>query len=295
MGAQVTGTRRKGEGVGLYRRAWLKLRQNPWARWAGLILAALLTLLFVAAPLLTPYAPDSADWDHILVGPGFAHGHYLGTDVVGRDLFARVLQGGRISLMVGFAGALVSLVVGVLYGALAGFVGGRLDAVMMRLVDLLYALPFMFFVILLMVFFGRSFLLIFVAIGAINWLDMARIVRGQALSLRRLEFVEAARVYGQSGIGILLRHIVPNLLGVVLVYATLTIPQVMMIESFLSFLGLGVQEPLTSWGGLIKEGADLMEVAPHLLIVPGGCFALTVLCFNLLGDGLRDALDPKER
>jgi oligopeptide transport system permease protein len=282
-------------GVGLYRRAWLRLQQNLWARWAGWFLAILLMLLFAAGPLLSPYAPDHADWDHILVGPGLVARHYLGTDVVGRDLFARIMQGGRISLMVGLAGALVSLVIGVCYGAIAGFVGGRLDAVMMRLVDLLYALPFMFFVILLMVFFGRSFLLIFVAIGAINWLDMARIVRGQTMSLRHLGFIEAARVYGQSGFGILVHHIIPNLLGIVLVYATLTIPQVMMIEAFLSFLGLGVQEPMTSWGTLIKEGADLMEVAPYLLIFPGACFAMTVLCFNILGDGLRDALDPKER
>ena len=279
----------------MYRRAWLRLQQNLWARWAGWFLAILLMLLFAAGPLLSPYAPDHADWDHILVGPGLVARHYLGTDVVGRDLFARIMQGGRISLMVGLAGALVSLVIGVCYGAIAGFVGGRLDAVMMRLVDLLYALPFMFFVILLMVFFGRSFLLIFVAIGAINWLDMARIVRGQTMSLRHLGFIEAARVYGQSGFGILVHHIIPNLLGIVLVYATLTIPQVMMIEAFLSFLGLGVQEPMTSWGTLIKEGADLMEVAPYLLIFPGACFAMTVLCFNILGDGLRDALDPKER
>ncbi len=295
MNAPAASKKQPNTNLGLYGGAWLRLRENRWARWAVWVLAILLLLLFAVGPLLSPYAPDHADWDHILVRPGLMASHYLGTDVIGRDLFARIMQGGRISLMVGFAGALVSLLIGVCYGAIAGFVGGRLDMFMMRLVDLLYALPFMFFVILLMVFFGRSFLLIFVAIGAINWLDMARIVRGQAMSLRNLAFIEAARVYGQSTIGILVRHVVPNLLGVVLVYATMTIPQVMMIEAFLSFLGLGVQEPLTSWGTLIKEGADLMEVAPYLLIFPGGCFALTVLCFNMLGDGLRDALDPKER
>jgi oligopeptide transport system permease protein len=227
--------------------------------------------------------------------PSIFNGHLLGTDSLGRDLFARVLQGGRISLLIGVASTAVSLVIGVSYGTIAGYVGGRIDAVMMRIVDILYAMPFLFFVILLMVFFGRHILLIFIAIGAVNWLDMARIVRGQTLSLKRMTFVEAAQLAGASGTRIIRRHIVPNLLGVTAVYATLTIPQVILAESFLSFLGLGVQPPATSWGGLISEGTHEMETAPWLLIFPAGMLAITLFCLNFIGDGLRDALDPKDR
>jgi oligopeptide transport system permease protein len=194
-----------------------------------------------------------------------------------------------LSLAIGLVATLVSLVIGVTYGAVAGYLGGRVDAVMMRLVDILYAMPFLFFVILLMVFFGRHILLIFVAIGAINWLDMARIVRGQTLSLKQREFVEAARMAGASSADVIRRHIVPNLLGVVAVYVTLTIPQVILFESFLSFLGLGVQEPATSWGSLVKDGADEMSRAPWLLVFPAVFLALTLFCFNFIGDGLRDA------
>ncbi len=207
----------------------------------------------------------------------------------------RTLHGGRVSLLVGVVATLVSVTFGVIWGATAGYVGGRLDHLMMRIVDVLYAMPFMFFVILLMVLFGRNFVLIFVAIGAINWLDMARIVRGQTLSLRRREFVEAAEVTGVSTPAIISRHIVPNLLGVVAVYATLTVPQVILVESFLSFLGLGVQEPMTSWGALVNQGAKLMEFSPWVLLFPAGFLALTLFCFNFLGDGLRDALDPRDR
>jgi oligopeptide transport system permease protein len=189
----------------------------------------------------------------------------------------------------------VSLLIGVTYGAIAGYFGGRLDAVMMRIVDILYALPFMFFVILLMVFFGRDIVLIFVAIGAINWLDMARIVRGQALTLKHREFVEAAEVQGVRALTIIYRHVTPNLLGVVAVYVTLTIPQVILVESFLSFLGLGVQEPMTSWGALVHDGSEQLESAPWMLIFPALFLAATLFCFNFLGDGLRDALDPKDR
>jgi len=245
--------------------------------------------------LLSPYSFDSTDWDRISESPSLQSRHYFGTDDVGRDLFVRTLYGGRISLMVGLAATAVSLIIGIAWGATAGYLGGRTDQLMMRTVDVLYAMPFMFLVILLMVLFGRNIFLIFVAVGAINWLDMARIVRGQTLSLKSKEFVEAARAGGVSDFNIIRRHIVPNLLGVVIVYVTLTIPQVILVESFLSFLGLGVQEPMTSWGALVNDGAQAMETAPWALIFPALFLALTLFCFNFIGDGLRDALDPRDQ
>jgi len=256
---------------------------------------AVVVALVLAAPLLSPYSMDSTDWEQISVPPSLASQHYFGTDDVGRDLFVRTLYGGRISLMVGLVATLVSLVIGIAWGATAGYVGGRTDQFMMRIVDVLYAMPFMFFVILLMVFFGRNIFMIFIAVGAINWLDMARIVRGQTLSLKKKEFVEAARAGGVSDFNIVRRHIIPNLLGIVVVYVTLTIPQVILVESFLSFLGLGVQEPMTSWGALVNDGAQSMESAPWALIFPALFLALTLFCFNFVGDGLRDALDPRDR
>ena len=281
-------------GVSLWATAWQSLRQNRAALTASGIMLVVAALVLLA-PLLSPYAFDSTDWDRISTPPSFSNGHYFGTDDVGRDLFVRTLYGGRISLLVGLAATLVSLVIGIAWGATAGYAGGRVDQFMMRTVDVLYALPFMFFVILLMVFFGRNILLIFVAVGAVNWLDMARIVRGQTLSLKKKEFIEAARAGGVSGFDIVRRHIVPNLLGVVVVYVTLTIPQVILVESFLSFLGLGVQEPMTSWGALVNDGAQAMESAPWALIFPALFLALTLFCFNFIGDGLRDALDPRDR
>jgi oligopeptide transport system permease protein len=197
--------------------------------------------------------------------------------------------------MVGIVATGVALLIGVTYGSIAGYVGGKVDEVMMRIVDVIYSLPFMFFVILLMVVFGKNILLIFVAIGAVEWLTMARIVRGQTLSLKRREFIEAARASGVSDMQIILTHIVPNVLGPVIVYVTLTIPQVILAESFLSFLGLGVQEPMTSWGVLIADGAAQMEVAPWMLLFPGAFLGVTLFCFNFIGDGLRDALDPRDR
>jgi oligopeptide transport system permease protein len=251
-------------------------------------------LLSLFGPLLSPWPWDAIDFDGDWgAAPSLAGGHWLGTDDLGRDLFARCCYGGRISLLVALAATAVSLLIGVAWGAVAGYAGGRLDALMMRAVDVLYALPFMFFVILLTVFFGRHLLLIFLAIGAVNWLDMARIVRGQTLSLRRREFVEAAVVSGLGPAAIIRRHIVPNLLGVVAVYAALTVPQVILVESFLSFLGLGVQEPATSWGALVSDGAHAMETTPWALIVPAGFLVMTLLALNFLGDALRDALDPK--
>ena len=273
---------------------WLALRRNRAAMTACVLLVVMAAMV-VFAPFLSPHSFDHTDWEQISVAPSLTSGHPFGTDALGRDLFVRTLHGGRISLLVGIAATLVSLVIGVAYGAVAGYIGGRVDQVMMRTVDILYALPFMFFVILLMVFFGRNVLLIFVAIGAINWLDMARIVRGQTLSLKQREFVEAARAGGVTSTRIIRRHIVPNLLGVVVVYVTLTIPQVILVESFLSFLGLGVQEPMTSWGVLVNEGAQEMENAPWMLIFPALFLALTLFCFNFIGDGLRDALDPRDR
>jgi len=254
-----------------------------------------MAVLVIAGPWFSPHAFDFTDFASISTAPSLEAGHPFGTDTLGRDLFVRTLYGGRISLLVGIVATAVSLVIGVAYGAIAGYFGGRVDAGLMRIVDILYAMPFMFFVILLMVFFGRNILLIFVAIGAVNWLDMARIVRGQTLSLKRREFVEAAEAQGVGAFAIIRRHVVPNLLGVVVVYVTLTIPQVILIESFLSFLGLGVQEPMTSWGALVHDGAAELESAPWILIFPAVFLAVTLFCFNFVGDGMRDALDPKDR
>jgi len=280
--------------TGLWGDAARRLARNRVAVAAGALLLLLL-LLVIVGPWLSPFSYDQTDWDSMSRPPGLAGGHLFGTDPLGRDLFVRTLYGGRVSMAVGIVATLVSLVIGVTWGAIAGYAGGRTDRFMMRIVDVLYALPFMFLVILLMVLFGRSIVLMFLAIGAINWLDMARIVRGQTLALREREFVEAARAIGVPAGTIIRRHIVPNLLGVVAVYVTLTIPQVILVESFLSFLGLGVQEPMTSWGALVNEGAHELEQAPWMLLIPGGFLALTLFCFNFLGDGLRDALDPRDR
>jgi oligopeptide transport system permease protein len=219
----------------------------------------------------------------------------FGTDNTGRDLLSRTLMAGRISLAIGLLAGITAVVIGVIYGATAGFAGGRTDEIMMRIVDVLYSLPFIFFVIMLVVFFGRNFILMFLAVGAVLWLDMARIVRGQALSIRRQEFVQAAEALGVSRAGILFRHVVPNLLGPVVIYMTLLVPQVIILESFLSFLGLGVQEPMTSWGVLIEDGTNVMDSAPWMLLFPGAMLSITLYCFNFIGDGLRDAFDPKER
>lgn len=282
------------KGRSLWIDAWQRLRRNKAAVTAAFLLL-ILAVLVLLAPYLSPFSYDYADFSVVSQPPNFANGHVFGTDSVGRDLFVRTLYGGRISLMVGIVSTAVSLLIGVSYGATAGYLGGRVDDIMMRVVDILYAMPFMFFVILLMVLFGRNILLIFIAIGAITWLDMARIVRGQTLSLKRKEFIEAAEAIGVSTFNIIRRHIVPNLLGVVMIYVTLTIPRVILVESFLSFLGLGVQEPLTSWGALVNEGVQEMESAPWMLFFPAVFLATTLFCFNFIGDGLRDALDPKDR
>lgn len=260
----------------------------------ALLLFGCIVLLCLLGPLFSPHDATTADWNRIAVAPTLENAHWFGTDAFGRDLFVRVLHGGRVSLLVGLAATLVSLVIGVGWGAIAGYLGGRVDAVMMRIVDILYAIPFMFLVILLMVFFGRNLLLMFVAIGAVNWLDMARIVRGQTIALREREYVLAARTMGVTSSGIIRNHVLPNLVGIVIVCATLTIPQVILVESFLSFLGLGVQEPSASWGSLVNDGVREMEVAPWLLWIPCVLLATSLYCLNFIGDGLRDALDPQD-
>ncbi len=275
------------------------------AAMVSIVLLALIALMAVFAPLLSPYSYDAINYNIVSCAPDWWPGqmvmcnaggmHWFGTDDVGRDLFVRTLYGARVSLAVGLVATLVSLLIGVTYGATAGFIGGRVDEVMMRAVDVLYSLPFIFFVIILMVIFNRNFILLFVAIGAVEWLTMARIVRGQTLSIREKEFIEAARAAGVGTFGNIRRHVIPNVVGPVIVYVTLTIPSVILAESFLSFLGLGVQEPLTSWGVLISEGANAMETAPWTLIFPAVFMAITLFCFNFIGDGLRDALDPKDR
>jgi oligopeptide transport system permease protein len=282
------------QGRSLWQDARRRLLRNKAAVASMAVLAVIATIALLA-PWLSPHPYDEIYWERILAPPDFANAHWFGTDGNGRDLFVRTLYGARVSLMVGMLATAVSLVIGVTWGAIAGYFGGRLDNLMMRFVDIMYSLPFMFFVILLMVVFGRHIFLIFIAIGAVEWLTMARIVRGQTLSVKSKEFIEAARAAGVRNRRIITRHIIPNVLGPVIVYVTLTVPQVILIESFLSFLGLGVQEPLTSWGVLISEGAAQMESAPWLLIFPATSLAITLFCFNFIGDGLRDALDPKDR
>ncbi|EWH02337.1 ABC transporter permease subunit [Halomonas sp. BC04] len=281
-------------GESLSREAWRRLKQNR-AAMVSLVLLGLITVACIVGPWLTPWGLNEVNWEAFTVPPSLTDGHLAGTDANGRDLLTRTLYGGQISLSVAVVATVVSLIIGVLYGAIAGYLGGRADNLMMRFVDIMYSLPFMFLVILLMVVFGRNILLIYAAIGAVEWLDMSRIVRGQTLALKRREFIEAAHALGVKGSTIVMRHLVPNTLGPVIVYVTLTVPKVILLESFLSFLGLGVQEPMTSWGVLISEGVDMMQSAPWMLLVPSLFLAATLFCLNFLGDGLRDALDPKTR
>ncbi len=277
-------------GTSLWRDAWHRLARNRLAVAGGLVLVVL-AVACVVGPWLSPYGYEETNLDNTFAAPGAQH--WLGTDQLGRDLLTRLLIGGRISIGVGLCATFVALTIGVVYGAVAGFFGGKTDAVMMRIVDIMYALPFTIFVILLMVFFGRNIVLLFVAIGAVEWLTMARIVRGQIQSLKRMEFIEAARSLGFNNPRIIFRHMIPNILGPIIVYTTLTIPAVMLLEAFLSFLGLGVQPPLSSWGVLIKDGAEKMEEYWWLLVFPGTVFSLTLFSLNFLGDGLRDALDVR--
>jgi oligopeptide transport system permease protein len=277
------------QGSSLWSDALHRLRKNRLAVFGAAVLVVLAVLCLFGPIFSQSYQEQNLDLG--ATGPSAAH--WLGTDTLGRDLFARMLYGGRISLTVGLVATIVALAIGVTYGAVAGFFGGKTDMVMMRIVDILYALPFTIFVILLMVFFGRNIILLFFAIGAVEWLTMARIVRGQVLSIKRMEYIEAARSLGFGKRRIIFRHMIPNALGPIIVYTTLTIPAVMLLEAFLSFLGLGVQPPMSSWGVLIKDGAEKMEEFWWLLVFPGGVFSLTLFSLNFLGDGLRDALDVR--
>ncbi|CAB3752294.1 Oligopeptide transport system permease protein OppC [Paraburkholderia solisilvae] len=265
---------------------------------AALVALAILFLIVLACfigPLLLPNNAIDSDWSAISLAPTLQGAHWFGTDEVGRDLLVRTLEGGRVSLEVGLLGTLVSGVFGVAYGAISGYAGGRTDAVMMRIVDMMYAIPYMLIAILMMTLFGRAFYLVVLAISAFSWLDMARVVRGQTLTLRTREFVDAARATGVKPLAIIARHIVPNLIGVVVVYASVTVPGIVLTESVLSFLGLGVQEPMTSWGVLVEDGAQKLEAMPWLLLCPALTLCVTLYCVSFVGDGLRDAFDPKER
>ncbi|KVE77187.1 ABC transporter permease [Burkholderia vietnamiensis] len=261
----------------------------------SLVLLALVTLACFVGPWLLAADPAASDWSSISLPPTWANQHWFGTDELGRDLLVRTLIGGRVSIEVGLLGTLVSGLFGVAWGATAGFAGGRVDSAMMRVVDMMYAIPYLLIAILMMTLFGRSFLLVVLTISAFSWIDMARVVRGQTLSLRNREFVDAARAIGVSPTSIVRRHVVPNLLGVVVVYATVSVPSIVLTESVLSFLGLGVQEPMTSWGVLIQDGAQKLESMPWLLLAPAVMLCVTLYCVNFVGDGLRDALDPKDR
>ncbi len=282
--------RGKQKGSSLWADSWKQLKKNK-AAMIGLGILILLIAASIAAPWLTPYTYEQMDVVMGATKPSAQH--LLGTDVSGRDLLTRLLYGGRISFLVAFCATAVSLMIGVPYGAISGYVGGRTDAAMMRIVDILYTMPFTILAILLMVIFGRNIYLMFGAIGAIEWLVMARIIRGQVMALRQQDFVESAIAIGSSHRRIIWKHIIPNVMGIIIVYTTLTIPRVMLMETFLSFLGLGIQPPMSSWGLLIRDGASVMESYPWLLIIPAAVFSITLFSMNFLGDGLRDALDPR--
>lgn len=290
---QLTGASSSVEGRSLWQDARRRFTHNQ-AAMVSLFLLVLVVMLCVLGSELGNFAYDEVDWSAMQIPPDLSNGHFFGTDSLGRDLFTRTLLGGQISLAVGILGAMTAIVIGTAYGAFAGFIGGRVDRLMMRLLEILNSIPFMFVVILLVTFFGRNMLFIFVAIGAVSWLDMARIVRGQTINIKNKEFIEAARVCGVGSGAIIARHILPNVLGIVVVYATLLVPNMILYESFLSYIGLGVQEPMASWGTLLNEGSKTMDVAPWQLLFPAGFLVSTLFCFNFIGDGLRDALDPKE-
>ena len=279
------------EGASLWADAWRRLAQNRMAVIATIIFGVILLLCLIGPLFFAQHSGETNDLANTFKKPSISH--WFGTDDLGRDLFVRTLEGGRISLAVGFLATAVSLLIGVVYGSMAGYIGGRTDAFLMRIVDILYSLPFTIFVILLMMMFGRNFILLFVAIGFVEWLTMARIVRAQIMALKDTEFVEAARALGYGNLRIIFGHLLPNILGPVIIYASLTVPAVMLLEAVLSFLGLGVQPPMSSWGLLIKDGAEKIDVYPWLLIFPALFFSATLFSLNFIGDGLRDALDPK--
>ena len=279
------------------RSLWVDARRRLFQNKAAVIslfILIFISIISVFGPFFIQYGFSDTDWSSIYQPPSLENGHYLGTDGNGRDLLVRILYGGRLSLSIGVIATFVSVFIGVIYGTIAGFFGGKLDTFMMRVVEILYAMPYLIFVIILMVVFGRNIYFLFIAIGAVEWLTMARIVRGQTISLKEKEFIETSRALGQSNTLIIIKHIIPNLAGPIIVYITLMVPSVIILESFLSFLGLGVQEPLTSWGVLISEGSREMETAWWLLIFPGSFMVITLASLNFIGDGLRDAIDPKE-
>lgn len=278
------------QGRSLTQDAWARLLRNKMAM-AGLIFIVFLVVVALLTPWIAPYGYQEQNLE-LGVSPPSAD-HWLGTDIYGRDLLTRLMYGSRISLLVGFIATSVALIIGVLWGAIAGFVGGKVDTLMMRFVDALYALPFTIFIILLGVIFGNNIILLFVAIGAVEWLTMARIVRGQVMIVREQEYIEAARAMGLSSWQIIWRHVIPNVFGPIIVYITLTIPGIILLESSLSFLGLGIQAPMSSWGNMISAGVEAMDDYPWLLLVPGVTLSLTLFALNFLGDGLRDALDPR--
>jgi len=278
------------KGTSLWSNSWYRLRQNRLAM-IGLMILVIMILIAALTPWIAPYSYEVQDLNLGATSPSGKH--WLGTDIFGRDMLTRIMYGSRVSLAVGFLATTVSLIIGVAWGTISGFSGGRVDSIMMRIVDILYALPFIIFVILLMIVFGRNLILLFMAIGAVEWLTMARIIRGQVLSIREKEYIDSAIMTGISKWRIITRHVIPNTIGPIIVYTTLTIPSVILLESFLSFLGLGIQPPMCSWGLLISYGVETMEEYPWLLIFPGVVLSLTLFSLNFLGDGLRDALDPK--
>ncbi|WP_020405650.1 ABC transporter permease subunit [Hahella ganghwensis] len=287
------------EGRSLWQDAWARFRKNRAAMTSVCVLLVIVVCILIG-PSLSPFGHDDIDWNVVsdpyeLGKPSLTSGHYFGTDDLGQDLYARTMKGGRLSIMVGFMGALVAVVIGTVWGSISGYVGGVVDSVMMRIIEVLDSIPFMFMVILFVTLFGNNIYLIFIVIGMVSWLGIARVVRGVTFSIKKREFVEAARSIGVSRLTIVRRHVLPNVLGIVMVYSSLMVPGFILFESFLSFLGLGVQPPDTSWGILIAEGAKTIDVALWLLLFPSAFLVATLFCFNFIGDGLRDALDPKDR
>ncbi|MFM2587810.1 ABC transporter permease subunit [Vibrio sp. TBV020] len=287
------------EGRSLWQDAWARFRRNRAAMTSVYVLV-FIVFCIVFGPHFASFGHDEIDWNVVvdpyeLGKPSLSSGHYFGTDDLGQDIFARTMQGGRLSIMVGFMGALVAVVIGTAWGALSGYLGGIVDSTMMRIIEVLDSVPFMFLVILFVTLFGNNIYLIFVVIGMVSWLGIARVVRGVTFSIKKREFIEAAHSIGVSRLTIVRRHVLPNVLGIVMVYSSLMVPGFIMFESFLSFLGLGVQPPDTSWGILIAEGAKTIDVALWQLVFPSIFLVATLFCFNFIGDGLRDALDPKDR
>ena len=282
------------KGRSLWQDAAERFSKNK-AAMGGVIVLGLIAIMSIVGPMISPYTLEDLSWESIGIAPTMENSHWFGTDDTGRDMWVLTWMGARVSLAIGVMTTFIALLIGVAYGATAGYVGGRTDNLMMRFVDVLYALPLLFFIIILVTVFGRNIYLVFVAIGCVEWLTMARIVRGQTLSVKRKEYIEAALASGVRTNTIIRRHVIPNVIGPVIVYVTLLVPTNILVESYLSFLGLGVQEPLTSWGVLISRGANALETAPWLLLIPSTFLAITMFCFNFIGDGLRDALDPKDR